>query len=76
LGAAQQLWLLCRNQKEIRELRNFRRSGALEVPIGELVENKEQQKPQQLKKKNLSSVNNSHPQFRQQRAVPSRLRVN
>ena len=47
MGAAQQLWLLYRNQKEINDLQNLRRSGAPEVPICELVENKRRQ----LKKK-------------------------
>jgi hypothetical protein len=47
MGAAQQLWLLYRNHQEISDLQNLRRCRALEVPIRELVENKEQQ----LKKK-------------------------
>ena len=38
LGAAQQLWLLYRNQKEIRDLGNLRRCRAPEVPICELVD--------------------------------------
>jgi hypothetical protein len=42
-GAAQQLWLLYRNHPEISSLQNLRRSGAPEVPIWELVENKARQ---------------------------------
>jgi hypothetical protein len=38
MGAVQQLWLLWGNQKEIRDLQNFRRCRAPEVPICELVD--------------------------------------
>jgi hypothetical protein len=38
MGAAQQLWLLYRNHREIRNLQNLRRCRAPKVPIGELVD--------------------------------------
>jgi hypothetical protein len=41
MGAAQQPWLLYRNHPEISDLQNLQRCRAPEVPICELVENKE-----------------------------------
>jgi hypothetical protein len=63
-GAAQQLLLVYRNQKEIRDLQNFRRSGAPEVPICELVENKEQQLKKKLSRRSPHGPLVSTPSLR------------